>query len=64
MDRAQQALRFGNRLGAREAVISQRARGLPLFSPQAPYRLDDCLWLAELDHVPAFLGDDMGRSRG
>src|SRR5262245_6249018 len=37
---------------------------LPFFAPLAPYCFDDCLWFAELDHVPAFFGDDMGGSRG
>jgi hypothetical protein len=37
---------------------------LSFFAPLAPYCFDDCLWFAELDHVPAFFGDDMGGSRG
>ena len=36
---------------------------LPLFEPQPLYRLDDQYGLAELNHVAAFLGDDVGCSR-
>jgi hypothetical protein len=36
---------------------------LPRFTPQAPYRFDDDLGFAELNHVPASLGDNVARIR-